>query len=106
MDLAQGAVLAHLLAHPGHREPVLGLVVAGRSVVLFGARGRGYRFSVQAMRKICSTMSATSQSTGLVAGICTAPICAPEVSSGARSCWPRHLGGINQDLSDGRAFVV
>jgi len=31
---------------------------------------------------------------------------AAEVSSGAHACWPRDLGGINQDLSDGRAFVV
>jgi hypothetical protein len=31
---------------------------------------------------------------------------AAEVSFGARGCWPRHLGGINQDLSDERAFVV
>jgi hypothetical protein len=29
-----------------------------------------------------------------------------EASFGARGCWPRHLGGINQDLSDGLAFVV
>ena len=52
---------AQHLAHPGLREPVLGLIIAISGVVVLG---RGCRFSVQAMRKICSTMSATSQRTG------------------------------------------
>src|SRR5215472_11761837 len=37
MDLAQGAVLAHCQAHGGIRKPMLGRIVAGRSVELFGS---------------------------------------------------------------------
>jgi len=37
MNLGQGAVLAHLLVHPGRLEPVCGLIVAGRGVVLLGS---------------------------------------------------------------------
>ena len=36
-NLAHGAILAHLLAHPGIREPMRSLIVAGRGVILFGS---------------------------------------------------------------------
>jgi len=38
MDLAQGAVLVHLLAHSVDRKTVRGGIVPGRGVILFGPR--------------------------------------------------------------------